>query len=303
MSRRIEALQEAAAKKAQAAHERVEQALERMIKQNQTINFQTVARSANVSTAYLYQSEEFKERIEILRDQQKNRSKPKKAPTASEDSKNVMINALREETKRLKGEIAELRRANEALAGKLYQVQNSNDLAERLKLENHSFKQQIQELSQSLHECESQLPQKVTPISQAKGSRRDLSETVLNQLTAAGINLNPTLVKVIKAAPEETVIEAIKAYQEALATGNIEHPGGWLKKAIEEGWKPNNLVQAKSEMETFKEWFPLAQKKGIVLASQKGLKGMEVYLPEEGWVSFADILDLYPLEKLKSLSL
>jgi chromosome segregation ATPase len=298
MDKKIQALQEAAAKKAQAAHERVEQALERMVKQNQTINFQTVARSANVSTAYLYQSEKFKERIETLRDQQKNRSKPKKAPTASEDSKNVMINALRQETKRLRGEITELRRANEALAGRLYQVQTSNDLAERLKLENYSLKQQIQELSQRPQECESQLPQKVTPITQAKGSRRDLSEAVLNHLAAAGINLNPTLVKAIKAAPEETVIEAIKAYQEALATVNIEHPGGWLKKAIEEGWKPNDTVQAKSEMETFKEWFPLAQKKGIVLASQKSPKGMEVYLPEGGWIPFATMLKQYPIQTL-----
>jgi len=300
MSRRIEALQEAAAKKAQEAHERVEQALERMVKQNQTINFQTVARSANVSTAYLYQSEEFKERIETLRDQQKNRSKPKKAPTASEDSKNVMINTLREETKRLKAEITELRRANEALAGRLYQVQSSNDLAERLKLENNFLKQQVQELTQRLQECESKLPQKVTPITQAKGSRSDLSEVVQNHLAAAGINLNPTLVKTIKAAPQEAVLDAIEAYKEALATGNIEHPGGWLKKAIEEGWKSNDTVQAKSEMETFNEWFPLAQKRGIVLASQKGPNGMEVYLPEGGWVSFADILDQYPLERLKS---
>lgn len=54
MNRKIEALQEAAALKAQEAEERVEKALERMIKQNQKINFQSVAHSANVSTAYLY---------------------------------------------------------------------------------------------------------------------------------------------------------------------------------------------------------------------------------------------------------
>jgi chromosome segregation ATPase len=211
-----------------------------------------------------------------------------------------MINTLREETKRLKAEITELRRANEALAGRLYQVQSSNDLAERLKLENNFLKQQVQELTQRLQECESKLPQKVTPITQAKGSRSDLSEVVQNHLAAAGINLNPTLVKTIKAAPQEAVLDAIEAYKEALATGNIEHPGGWLKKAIEEGWKSNDTVQAKSEMETFNEWFPLAQKRGIVLASQKGPNGMEVYLPEGGWVSFADILDQYPLERLKS---
>jgi chromosome segregation ATPase len=296
MSRRIEALQEAAAKKAQEAHERVEQALERMIKQNQTINFQTVARSANVSTAYLYQQEELKSRVETLREQQKNSSKPKKAPSASDNSKNVIISALREETKRLKAEITELRRANEALTGKLYQVQSSNDLAERLNRENESLKQQIQELAEQLQNCESKQPQKVTPITQAK--RTNISDRIKNQLNSAGIQLNPTLAKIIKSADGETVLDAIEAYKEALATGNIKRPGGWLKKAIEEGWKPNDTVQAKSELETFNQWFPLARQKGIVMASQKGMKGIEVCTNTGEWIPFAEMLERHPLSTL-----
>lgn len=296
MSRRIEALQEAAAKKAQEAYERVEQALERMVKQNQTINFQTVARSANVSTAYLYQQEELKGRIQTLREQQKSRSKPKKAPSASDNSKNVIINALREETKRLKAEITELRRANEALTGRLYQVQSSNDLAERLKKENEHLKQQVQELTEQLRDCESKLPQKVTPITQAK--RTNISDRIKTQLNSAGIQLNPTLAKIIKSASEETVLDAIEAYKEALATGNIERPGGWLKKAIEEGWKPNDTVQAKSELETFNHWFPLARQKGIVMASQKGIKGIEVCTSDGKWIPFAEMLERYPLDTL-----
>jgi membrane-bound lytic murein transglycosylase len=150
MSRKIEALQEAAAQKAQEATERVEKALERMLKQNQKINFQTVSHSANVSTAYLYKYPELKNRIITLRDQQKNQSKPKQTPIASDNSKIVMINTLREETKRLRVEISELRRANEALTGRLYQVQSSNYLIERLKQENELLKIQLQEFTKQL---------------------------------------------------------------------------------------------------------------------------------------------------------
>jgi chromosome segregation ATPase len=298
MSRRIEALQEAAAKKALEAYQQVEQALERMVRQNQKINFQTVARSANVSPAYLYQSEEFKGRIETLREQQKNLSKPQKAPSASDNSKNVIINALREANKRLKEEITELRRANEALIGRLYQVQSSHDLSEHLQRENESLKQQVKELTEQLQVCESKLSQKITPIPQAKRSRTNISERIKNQLDAAGIQLNPTLAKVIKSADEETVLDAIEAYKEALATVNIERPGGWLKKAIEEGWKPNDTVQAKSELETFNQWFPLARQKGIVMASQKGMKGIEICTNDGEWVPFAEMLESYPLDTL-----
>jgi len=298
MSRRIEALREAADKKAQEAYQRVEQALERMVRQNQKINFQTVARSANVSTAYLYQSEEFKGRIETLREQQKNRSNPQKAPSASDNSKNVIINALREANKRLKGEITELRRANEALTGRLYQVQSSHNLSEHLQRENESLKQQVKELTEQLQVCESKLSQKITPIPQAKRSRTNISDRIENQLYAAGIQLNSTLAKVIKSADEETVLDAIEAYKEALATGNIERPGGWLKKAIEEGWKPNDTVQAKSELETFNQWFPLARQKGIVMASQKGMKGIEICTNDGEWVPFAKMLESYPLNTL-----
>ncbi len=68
MNRKIEALQEAAAHKAKESAERVEKALERMIKQGQVISFKSVAQTANVSTAYLYKQEDLRSRIETLRD-------------------------------------------------------------------------------------------------------------------------------------------------------------------------------------------------------------------------------------------
>ncbi|MEC4819610.1 MAG: DUF6262 family protein, partial [Scytonema sp. PMC 1069.18] len=159
-NKKIEALQEAAAQKALITAERVEKALERMIKQGQIISFKSVATAANVSTAYLYKQEDLRNRIETLRAQQKQKPKLRDVPPASDNSKTVIISTLREENKRLRVEIDELRRINESLTGKLYQQQGANDLTERLKLENEKLTHEIQELKQELANLESKLPQK-----------------------------------------------------------------------------------------------------------------------------------------------
>jgi Family of unknown function (DUF6262) len=235
MSRKIEALQEAAAQKAQEAHERVETTLERMIKQNQKINFQTVAHSANLSTAYLYKHEEIKNQIITLRDQQKNQSKPKQAPIASDNSKTVIINALREETKRLRIEISELRRANEALTGRLHQVQTSHDLVERLKVENEALKLQVKGGNeQSISTSNSTPVSNVTPIGQA--AKSSISDAIKAELEQLNIPLNSTLTKRIKAATEEQVLAAIAALKDQLTKGEVTNPGGWLATAIQDGW-------------------------------------------------------------------
>ncbi|NJN13516.1 MAG: hypothetical protein HC815_38690 [Richelia sp. RM1_1_1] len=296
MNRKIEALQEAAVLKSQESADRVEKALERMSKQGLTINFKTVAQTANVSTAYLYKQTEIRERIETLRDQQKNQSKPKRPPIASDNSKTVMIQNLRGEVQRLRSEMDELKKINQSLAGRLYQLQSAEHLAERLKVENESLKRQLLDLTEQLTECAAKLPTKVTPISQAKKSQ--VSDLVKHELEAAGIQLNSTLTKTIKSADEQTVLDAIEAYKEALATGNIERPGGWLKRAIEEGWKINDVVQAKAELETFNEWFPLARQKGLVVASQQEKGHIVVYTNDGQWIPFIDIVKKYPITTL-----
>ena len=233
MSRKIEALLEAAAQKSQEAHERVEKALERMLKQNQKINFQTVAQSANVSTAYLYKYPELKNRIITLRDQQKNQSKPKQTPVASDNSKTVMINALREETKRLRTEMTELRRVNEALTGRLHQVQSSRDLVERLKVENEALKLQVKDLTERVILNPTPV-NNVTPISQ--GAKSSISDAIKSELEQLSIPLNSTLSKRIKAATEERVLAAITALKDQLTKGQVTNPGGWLATAIQDGW-------------------------------------------------------------------
>ena len=298
MNKKIEALQGAAAQKAQDTADRVEKALAKMIKEGLTINFRTVAVTANVSTAYLYQKLELKERIETLRDQQKNQSKPKAAPIASDNSKTMIINNLREEIKRIRIEKDELNKINQAITGRLYKLQSAENLAERLSKENEALLQEIKDLTERLTEYENKFPQKVTPITQAK--RNEISEIIKNKLEAYGIGLNTTLSKAIKAATEETVLDAIEAYKEAIdATDKIERPGAWLKTAIEQGWKPNEAVQqAKSELDIFDEWFPLAKRKGLAMASQREKGSIIIYTNDGQWIPFLELLSKHPLETL-----
>ncbi len=251
-NRKIEALREAAAQKARESEERVEKALEKMIKQGQKITFATVAQVANVSTAYLYKQPHLRNRIETLRDQQKQRSKPKQPPPASYNSKGVIIQSLRAENKRLRGEIDELRKINESLTGKLYQAESSQNLADCLRAENA-------ELRKQLEDCRSRHPAapptdnpKVTPIE--KGKTRGIADRINDELDRLGIKFNSTLTRIIKAADEETVLNALAALEEAMGSGNVKNASGFLVRAITEGWtkedSPQQLAQRQPEIYT-----------------------------------------------------
>ena len=118
-------------------------AINKLIQNNEQISFANVAREAGVSVSYLYKIPEAKERILELRAQQRKVGKPNKPQTASEASKAVMIYELRERIKKLEAEIKELRKVNEGMAGRLYQLQESQSLLDRLRLENEDLKFQL----------------------------------------------------------------------------------------------------------------------------------------------------------------
>lgn len=307
-NRKIEALQEAAASKARESAERVAKALERMIQQGQIITFKSVATGANVSTAYLYKQTDLRNRIEALRDQQKNRSKPKQPPPASDNSKTVIIYNLRAENKKIRTEIDELRRINESLTGRLYQLQEASNLAERLRSENELMKQQLDEFRRQQVEIPSNAialanlqDLKVTSLDKKRTERSEVSDKIKLELNALGIKLNTTLTKTIKSASMALVLSAIEALKEAMASGNIERPGGWLNAAIKDGWKPNEKYVKKGEWASFNEWFNLAKKQGLIMASTKGDDDkLYVFTPDGTQLPFEQMLAEYPLERLKS---
>lgn len=254
MNRKIEALQEAAALKALVTAERVERALDKMLKQGQVINFKSVGDVANVSTAYLYKHPELRNRIETLRDQQKNSSKLKQPPPASDNSKAVIIYNLRAENKKLRTDVDELRRINESLTGRLYQLQNTNNLAERLRIENESLQRQVKELQNSLAECESKLPNKVTPISKAKRKSNDIPESIKTKLDNLGVKQNATLVKVINSSSELEVLTALDAVLQYARVNDISNIGGLVVDAIKQKWQPSAPLKSGLQESEFSLW-------------------------------------------------
>ncbi|MEM6402771.1 MAG: DUF6262 family protein [Cyanobacteria bacterium P01_D01_bin.116] len=274
-NRKIEALQEAAAQKSKEAALRVDKALEKMVKQGHKISFKSVAQTANVSTAYLYKQENLRNRIESLRDQQKQQSKPKKTPPASENSKTTIIYHLREENKKLRAANDGLRRANEGITGRLHQFLGMDELAERLKRENVELKQQLEEclsrhttpkyedtisifqkqneklsleierLTQENIELKNKLARNTlksnNKVTQIKRPIIPVPDSVKAELKELKIKINSTLRRLIRENPEEVVLESIDALKYAVLNNQVKNPGGFLVKAIKYRWKvPEN---------------------------------------------------------------
>ncbi len=294
---RVKTLRLTQEERKQDSLERVYKALERVQKSGAKVTFQAIANEANVSVSYLYKYPEVKSQIAELRSKQNSMPVPNLVQPSSSASTTV-ISRLKERIHQLEKENSELKRKNEALAGQVYRV--------------HELEEQIKRQQDTINTLETRLKEmtppsvknKVIPLNVKKQSENPagcpgvISDTIKIQLEAAGIYINTTLSKTILAAAEETVLNAIEAYKEALAAGNMKQPGAWFQTAIEHSWKPNKAVQDKSELDIFNEWFPLAKKKGLVVASQSDQGSIIVYTNDSRWVPFEEMLKEYPLDTL-----
>lgn len=117
--RNVEGLRLSAAQRHEAACRRTEEALQRMLREGQPVNFKTVAKAAAVSTAWLYGQPSIKARIQRLRDQSIPKVAALKAP-ASDASKDAMIATLRQRIKQVEAENRELRKQLEIVYGQLH---------------------------------------------------------------------------------------------------------------------------------------------------------------------------------------
>lgn len=311
--RKIEALKESAERKRQDALRRTDEAINRLIKQGKHINFPSVAEEAGVSVTYLYKYNELRERIEHLRNQQtRNTDKNTRPQTATDSSNAVIIYNLKQEINKLRDKNRGLRDQVEMVYGRMHSMRAAEQEVEIFKAENARLKTEVNSLKKQLDEYRqaaqiqinynSSENAKVAFLEQKRQKGLTISNKIKSELAKAGIDLNTTLTKTIKCSSEELVISAIEALKEAMTTGSIERPGGWLNKAIKDGWKPNekHLPQDKVMRDIFKEWFDLAYKQKLVLASTKGDDGqMYIYTPNGVSVPFEQILAEYPLERLK----
>jgi len=114
-------------RKAEETQKRVHQTIDQLLREQQTVNFNTVAKAANVTKSYLYAHQNVRERIEALRaqqgqerlerqwterqQQQARTDKTKEVLLAAKDRR---IKALEEENRKLKAELKDI-------YGKLYE--------------------------------------------------------------------------------------------------------------------------------------------------------------------------------------
>ena len=120
-NRNTEGLKKHANKKSLLAKEKVDNAIQRLIKNHGTINFNTVAIEANVTKAYLYNNKEIRARIEKLREQQGEslKKQPFKA-NMTESSKDILIASKNKRLKLLEEENQLLKEQLMNLRGKIY---------------------------------------------------------------------------------------------------------------------------------------------------------------------------------------
>lgn len=118
--RNVEGLRQSAKQRHEETMQRLEHGLRELVRTGRPITFQTVAAVAGVSTAWLYQHPEVKERIIGLRAQSADHRAPPAVRRASEASKEAMIAALRQRVRTLEEENRELRKQLEVVYGQLY---------------------------------------------------------------------------------------------------------------------------------------------------------------------------------------
>ncbi len=173
--KRIAALSAAQEQRKQDCLERTEKAIAKLIQSHERLSFGAIARIAGVSVSYLYKYPEIKERIQQLQKQQVEAvNKPTKPQTASEKSKQVIINQLRDRIKTLEHEKKQLSLQNEKMTGQLYEMGRTQDLFEclkaetlRLREENKQLRTELEAARKQLNECQQSLiisNQKVTSL-------------------------------------------------------------------------------------------------------------------------------------------
>ena len=91
-------------------YQKVDEAIKRLIKANEKINFNSVSSEADVSKATLYNNKDFRSRIETLRNQQPQVPTPKQVKREmNENNKDALIASLKRKNKKLEEENRQLR--------------------------------------------------------------------------------------------------------------------------------------------------------------------------------------------------
>lgn len=101
---------------------KVDEAIRRLIRFNESINFNSVSKEAGVSKATLYNNIEIRERIEVLRQQESGKAGFRKQikRDIQEETKEAIIESLRRRIKKLEDENKDLRNQLKVTYGEIY---------------------------------------------------------------------------------------------------------------------------------------------------------------------------------------
>lgn len=120
--RNTEGIKKHARHKSEETVKKVDEAVQKLIKAGEKINFNSVSLEAGVSKSYLYTHQEIKERIENLRKQQAVAPSVKQIKREITDaSKDIIIAAKNKRIKELGTENKRLKEELQKLKGKLYE--------------------------------------------------------------------------------------------------------------------------------------------------------------------------------------
>ncbi len=178
LKRNTSGLEAHAQQKRESALERVEEAITKLIQENQPVNFKTVSEESGVSRTWLYKESEIKDKINQIKNKQMNkvRSKQNTADTLN----NQLVYSS--QTEELKTKIKKLETENYALRNHLEVVygmadpqlvekvktlqQENKILKEKIKSDNINIVQQLQARIQSLESGNEKLKQENQQIKQ-----------------------------------------------------------------------------------------------------------------------------------------
>ncbi|MEK3905782.1 DUF6262 family protein [Oceanobacillus sp. FSL W7-1309] len=100
---------------------KVDEAIQRLIRANENINFNSVAEEAGVAKATLYNNTEIRERIGLLRQQNSQIPTPKQLKREINDNnKNAIIESLKRKIKKLEDDNKQLREQLKVAYGEVY---------------------------------------------------------------------------------------------------------------------------------------------------------------------------------------
>jgi hypothetical protein len=91
-------------------YQKVDEAIKRLIRANERINFNSVSNESSVTKATLYNNTDIRERIETLRQQQSQAPTPKQIKREmNESNKDALIESLKRKNKKLEDDNKQLR--------------------------------------------------------------------------------------------------------------------------------------------------------------------------------------------------